>query len=82
MSKFISRDDVILKMRNGWELGVSTGFYPRAWLQKGGIGRGGETIDVHSNTVTALRVRKLIERVGYGFPTQCYKLTKRKVGKQ
>jgi hypothetical protein len=83
MSKFISRYDVILKMRSGWQLGESTAFgRSRSWLQKGGIGRGGETITVHGNTVAALRQRKLIELVGKDFPTQCYRLTGRKVGKQ
>ena len=46
---------------DGWEIGMGTGFTPRAWIQKGGLGRGGEARDIHFNTFSAMRLKGLIE---------------------
>lgn len=71
--------DVVLKLRAGWELGQSTAFgHERCWIQKDGIGRGGESINIHGNTLQALLRRGLVKRVGHGFPTQRYKLVEGK----
>jgi len=35
--------EVIRLMKEGWELGRSSGFRPSWWLQKNGLGKGGET---------------------------------------
>lgn len=76
-----SQQDVITKMKEGWELGRSTmGVYrssnPRCWLQKGGLGKGGETQHISLATLWALLDRKLIKQID-DFPTIRYILTER-----
>jgi hypothetical protein len=66
---------VIDLMQQGWELGTSQALDSRSWLQKDGIGRGGDTEDVHGSTFHALYVRKLIELNGSDFPSQRWRLT-------
>ena len=62
-------------MASGWGLGAGSGIMAgRPWLQKGGIGRGGETINTNWNTVAALGFRKLIKQ-HYKFPTATFSLT-------
>ena len=56
-------------------MGVSSGFTPRAWLQKGGCGRGGEAKDVRYDTFRALEKKELVKKKHEGFPTSTYKLT-------
>jgi hypothetical protein len=69
----------ILKLMNArWELGRyrdwGLGSY-HTTLQKGGLGKGGETIAVNMNTLRALDKRKLINTTDHlGHPT-IYKLT-------
>ena len=61
--------DILDKMDNGWELGLATGYKgSRAWLQKGGLGYGGDSQKVHRNTLFSLEAKGLIKRI-YGFPT-------------
>ncbi len=53
MRRFPTKDQVIEMMRQGWELGrdMTSG----GWrIQKGGLGFGGATLTVHSNTACAL----------------------------
>lgn len=69
-----AQQEVIDLMRSGWELGVSTSFDGRCWLQKGGCGRGGESKSVNARTVSALREAGLIESAGRSFPTEKYRL--------
>ena len=66
---------VLRKMRDGWELGLDTGMDAYAWLQRNGLGRGGDTQSVSLNTLYALVSRKLLERGGYNYPTQRFILT-------
>ncbi len=66
-----SQQLVIDKMKEGWELGSST--MGRAWLQKNGLGRGGETMGVHRNTLHSLYKMGLIKHI-YGFPTSHHTL--------
>lgn len=61
---------VLRKMRDGWELGLSTSFQAHAWLQKSF-----ETHLVNLNTLYALESRILVKRGPYGFPTQRFILT-------
>ena len=66
---------VLHLMASGWELGsdtTSSGSAP--WLQLGGIGRGGRTVNTNWNTVAGLLNRKLI-RQHYKFPTATYSRT-------
>jgi hypothetical protein len=61
--------EVIELMDSGWQLGLSSKFItlhsttPRAWLQKGGCGRGGETKDVNMKTFYALCDKGLLEQL-------------------
>ena len=63
-------------MAEGWELGLSHGPYPRTWLQKGGVGRGGLTEGVGSSTYIALYTKGLIRTGERTYPTQKYELVK------
>ena len=51
-------------MRSGWQLGQSGGIDPRAWMQEGGLGRGGPSEAVHIRTLIGLHQRGLIEASG------------------
>lgn len=67
--------EVLAKMADGWQLGHSTGaFYNNSWLQKGGCGHGGPTVQVSFATLRALRNAGLIVRDTFKFPTQTYRL--------
>ena len=65
---------VIDLMSEGWELGHSRGYQTSAWMQKDGIGRGGDSEKVNANTFFALRGKGLITVAREGFPTNVYKL--------
>ena len=69
-----TQQHIIDRMKSGWQLGTSMDLRSRSWLQKGGCGRGGESEDVHGNTVHALSDRKLIVVDSEGFPLRTYKL--------
>jgi hypothetical protein len=66
--------EVVRKMKNGWELGESTGLSSRCWLQKGGIGKGGEAQSVSHATATVLLRAGIIEYAKKQYPTFTYKL--------
>jgi len=59
-------------MKQGYELGFSQGLWPRAWLQLGGLGKGGKMEDVHLSTFLSLRQRKVIELVYEGWARSEY----------
>jgi len=65
------QQDVLDKMNDGWELGcyINSGCN----LQKGGLGRGGQTQRVSHATVTSLYQKHLIRQI-YGFPAVHYVL--------
>ena len=66
--------EVVELMRQGWELGESSGFDYHVWLQKGGIGKGGEVKKVSSSTVHALWKKKVIVVAKRDYPNSIYKL--------
>lgn len=66
---------VINLMSAGWALGAEFGLNTRCWLQQDGLGRGGETEDVRSDTFHSLYKNGLIEKVKSGFPASTYGLT-------
>ena len=66
--------EVVELMKRGWELGCSTSFDSRCWMQKDGLGRGGETKDVRSSTVFALHKKEVIILTNRGFPIRKYGL--------
>jgi len=73
-----AQQDVIDKLKSGWQLGRLTGFDCGWWLQKGELGRGAQICDVKNNTVHALIKRGLIEQKRYGSITPFWGLTKEK----
>lgn len=68
------QQEVIDLMKQGWELGGSMGIGSRSWLQKGGLGKGGESKEVKSSTVHTLEYLGYIERGESHFPTLHYRL--------
>ena len=72
-----AQQEVWDKINNGWELGRATGFHSYSMIQKGGIGKGGESIKIRTSTVFALVGKGLIERTpGHHFPTVTYRVIK------
>tara|TARA_Y100000310_G_C20686245_1_gene819215 strand:- start:1215 stop:1466 length:252 start_codon:yes stop_codon:yes gene_type:complete len=69
-----AQQHVLDRMKDGWELGRSSTFEGGAWLQKDGLGRGGQTETVNSATLIVLWRNGLIVPVGSHFPTQKYTL--------
>jgi hypothetical protein len=55
-----AQSSVLGYIRGGWELGSTHAFSSRKWIQKGGIGRGGESINVHPKTFVKLLNLKLV----------------------
>jgi hypothetical protein len=52
--------DAIQLIRDGYELGHTTGYWSRVSLQKGGCGKGGETAKINFKTFYAISSRKLV----------------------
>ena len=71
-----SQREIIGLMRDGWTLAEDTDKRGKAYIQKGGIGKGGESLDVNSKTVNALYTQKIIRITKQSFPTNEYALTK------
>jgi hypothetical protein len=69
------QQEVIDLMKDGWELGTSTGFFIHTCLQKGGQGKGGDTKDISIATVNALKNKGLIEHSLFKYPIRHWKLT-------
>lgn len=68
------QQEVIDLINQGWELGSSVSLDGRCWIQKGGLGKGGETKTVSSSTVRTLEYLGYIERGERHFPTLHYRL--------
>lgn len=62
-------------MREGWELGHSCTMDGRAWIQKNGVGRGGDTKEIRANTFQAIYDLDLVVATERKFPTHKYGLT-------
>ena len=70
-----SQIEAIRFMRNGYELGRTSGFCTSVWLQKGGCGCGGDTAKIKENTFHSLLTRGLITSTSYKYPTTTFCLT-------
>ena len=76
MTKVTKKQMHVLQLMNdGWELGKSSSLSGHIWLQQDGLGRGGNTEDVHANTFNGLYTRRLIEQKKRSFPTSLWGLT-------
>ncbi len=69
-----TQQEVIDLIKQGWELGNDLSINGRSWIQKGGLGKGGESKDVSSSTVRTLEYLGYIERGERHFPTLHYRL--------
>lgn len=69
-----TQQHIVDLMKSGWQLGVSTDYRGYSWIQKGGCGQGGETEDVHGNTLSALRNKGIIVVDVEAFLLRTYKL--------
>ncbi len=67
--------EILTLMKEGWEMGVSTGLTFHAWIQKDGVGRGGDTVKLHGNTFSGLSHRGFIAPTERRFPTSIWILT-------
>jgi hypothetical protein len=72
-----AQQKIINMMNGGWNLGRS--HCGRSWLQKGGIGRGGEVLSVRSDVFLKLYKNGFIKSSKWSFPTEEYILTKSEV---
>ncbi len=70
-----SQQRVVDLMGEGWALGISAGIGSRAWLQWGGLGRGGTTENVRITTFHALYSKGVIKGLGRKWPISEYVLT-------
>ena len=69
--------DILQKMNDGWELGYYQGLVASCNLKEGGIGRGGQSQQVKTNTFFALWMKGLIVISKYGPSTDKYSLTEK-----
>ena len=69
-----AQERVVARMKEGWELGWSSTMDGRVWLQKNGLGRGGETEGVSVATAFALAKAGVIVCDKREFPTSKYRL--------
>ncbi len=75
MKKLSPTQELVLqRLSDGWALGAGSGINSRVWMQKDGLGRGGETAKVSVATFTALRKKGLIRKIRSGFPSDEYGL--------
>ena len=65
---------VIDRMNDGWELGADRTMHGRCWIQKGGIGHGGEAETISISTFQALQQRGIVRSKGHDFPTERFEL--------
>ena len=75
MNKLSQRQQEVLDLMNaGWELGLDIAFHGQPWLQKGGLGRGGDSKRISHATLFALHKRGLIKIAKREFPLETYRL--------
>ncbi len=72
--------EIVGLMRNGWELGTEIALSGRAWIQKGGLGKGGEYKNINGNTIYALQMKGVVIPIKREFPTVHYALNTKDEG--
>lgn len=70
-----AQQDVVNRMRDGWELGAPMTPDGGVWLQQGGLGKGGNSKQVHANTFNSLYQKGIIKQALRAWPTMHYALT-------
>jgi len=70
----IKQQEVLRLMANGWELGQGMDRDGRCWIQKGGLGMGGEAETVSNATLHSLWRKNLIIEVAEAFPLRRFGL--------
>ncbi|MBV6747277.1 hypothetical protein [Xanthomonas vasicola] len=69
-----TQQEVVALMRDGWELGVREGLDSRCWLQRNGVGAGGESKSVGIGTYAAVAKRGVFKVKKIGYPVTSYVL--------
>jgi len=73
----IKQKEILHLMSEGYELGLDISYRGGYWLQKGGLGRGGESKhDISSDVCWSLRRKDYISTKYRRFPTEAFQLTK------
>jgi hypothetical protein len=71
--------NIIYLASQDWEMGCTDGIRARYWMQRGGLGRGGATKQIHARTWQGLLERHIIEKIQFTNPipslTEKYQLT-------
>ena len=57
-----TQQEIVQLMKNGWELGIHHAYFSDSWIQKDGLGKGGESKNVSITTIWALEKKGVIER--------------------
>ena len=70
-----AQQHVVDRMRAGWALGLTLTPTGHSWLQQGGLGHGGPTEPVHTNTLHALYRRGVLQSGRRVFPVEEFHLT-------
>lgn len=70
------RAQILNRMRDGWEMGMAPKLRlgTSYWIQRNGVGRGGETQRFNSSTFEYFLSNKLIELKAKRYPTSIYQL--------
>lgn len=69
-----TQEEVVSLMKEGWEMGHSMTMDGNTWIQKNGVGRGGECKTVYANTYAALSRKGFLECISEEFPTMRFHL--------
>jgi hypothetical protein len=65
-------------MYSGWELGLNNDYQGKCWIQKGGLGRGGESEhNIYYGIIDKLEKLGFIERLDHSFSTTHCKITQK-----
>jgi hypothetical protein len=63
-----TQQEIVDRLNNGWELGAMSDMSGRCWIQKPGLGRGGESHNVSSATIHALVKKGVLVYGEYKYP--------------
>ena len=74
-----AQNEIMELLCNGWQIGYSTSTYSRVFIQKGGVGKGGESKKIGMSSFECLRRERLIEHVkGTHLPCSKYNASEKK----
>lgn len=65
--------EVLEKLADGWQIGRSS--RGRTWMQRHGVGNGGDSQNIHGNVFAALMAREFIKHTGGTWPNYKFDIT-------